>query len=62
MRVMTAANFQRHWATVSGAEQHYWLDKLSRTGDYVSFANRHGFRIPGRMLKRMPYQEAVCSR
>lgn len=43
MRVITAAKFQRHWATVSEAEQHYWLDKLSRTGDYVSFANRHGF-------------------
>jgi len=53
MRTVTASNFRRHWDNVSKAEQAYWMNKLSRTGDYVSFLARHGFRAPARTLVKV---------
>jgi len=53
MRTATASNFKRHWDQVSKAEQAYWMDKLSRTGDYVSFLARHGFRAPARTIAKV---------
>ena len=53
MRTATASNFARHWSTVSEAEQGYWERKLARTGDYVSFLQRHGFRAPARTLAKV---------
>ena len=61
MRTVTAANFSRYWDTISEAEQSYWLNKLSRGGDYVSFLARHGFRAPARTLVKVR-QLIQCAR